>query len=297
MHIELDGAKRDIREIVETKTLPIRTPVKRKITRLLIVIITTYVLFVMVVMLTQRRLLYFPTQIADSIAQQRAADQGLTAWRNPSGEIIGWKLAAITPAKMSVLIIHGNAGSALDRIYLARPIHDAASVDVYLLEYPGYGARPGSPGQKSILNAASEAFALLLTTAPIYVVSESIGTGVAAHLAKTFNDRIAGMMLFVPYDNLASVAQEKMPFLPVRVILWDRFEPATWMKSYQGPVGFVIAEKDEVIPAKFGRRLHDGYSGPKMLEVIPGAGHNEVAEQSADWWKNVFKFWQLHSPP
>ena len=124
--------------------------------------------------------------------------------------------------------------------------------------------------------------------------AESIGTGVAAHLARSFGQRIAGMMLFVPFDNLVSVGQEKMPLLPVRAILWDRFDPAAWMKNYRGPVRFMLAEKDEIIPSKFGLRLHDGYSGPKMLEIASGAGHNDVSEQSSEWWKKVFAFWREH---
>jgi len=59
---------------------------------------------------------------------------------NPAGRIIGWKLSATSPPIASVLIMHGNAGCAIDRDYLAGPIHDAAPVDVYVLEYPGYGS-------------------------------------------------------------------------------------------------------------------------------------------------------------
>ena len=59
-------------------------------------------------------------------------------------------------------------------------------------------------------------------------------------------------------------------------------------------VGFILAEKDAIIPPKFGLRLHDGYAGPKMLEIASGAGHNDVSEQSSEWWKKVFAFWREH---
>jgi pimeloyl-ACP methyl ester carboxylesterase len=239
----------------------------------------------------QRRLIYFPTRLDPRMAQQMAAREGFQPWRNHAGETIGWKLPATGSATGSVLVVHGNAGNALNRDYLARPIHQAGSHDVYVLEYPGYGARPGSPGMKSILPAAEEAFALLPAHLPIGIVSESIGAGVAAHLAKVHGPRISGLVMFAPYNNLASVAQRHMRFLPVRLILRERFNPAEWLENHRGPVSIVIAGADEVIPPDLGRKLYDGYAGPKRLQVIEGARHNDIAEQSAGWWKEVF-LWQ-----
>ncbi|MEO7677432.1 MAG: alpha/beta hydrolase [Verrucomicrobiota bacterium] len=262
---------------------------------MLFTILGIYVLVCIGVCLLQRGMLYFPTRMTPEITNQMAARKGMSPWRNSNGQIIGWKLPSNGESKGSVLLVHGNAGSALDRSDFAAEIHQAAPVDVYLLEYPGYGAREGSPNQKSLLAAADEGFELLTNSGPVYVVSESLGTGVAAHLARQHGKAVAGLMLFVPYDNLASVAQAKMPFLPVRLMLWDRFDPAAWLENYSGPVGFVLAENDEVIPAKFGQRLHDGFAGPKKLEIIPGARHNDVFSQSPKWWKNIFTFWENHS--
>ena len=92
----------------------------------------------------------------------------------------------------------------------------------------------------------------------------------------------------MPYHNLASVAQRKMPWLPAYFLLLDRFNPAECLKSYRGPVKIVLAGADEIIPVESGRRLFDGYQGPKNLQIIPGAHHNDVAEQPAEWWKQVF---------
>jgi fermentation-respiration switch protein FrsA (DUF1100 family) len=103
---------------------------------------------------------------------------------------------------------------------------------------------------------------------------------------------ITGLMLFVPYHNLASVARQKMPFFPAYFILRDRFDPAQNLANYHGPVKMVIAGADEVIPPQSGQRLFDGYNGPKEVQVIPGAHHNEVAAQSPEWWRQIFAFWQ-----
>ena len=274
--------------------LPFKPRLKKGVTRTLLMLILFYALLCASGCAFQRRLIYFPTKLAPGDAEQAAAQKGFLPWRNKAGQIIGWKLTADTPPTGSVLIVHGNAGCASDRDYIARPIHHAASFDVYVLEYPGYGARDGSPGMKSFLAAGDDACESLPHNLPIYVVSESLGAGVAAHVAKTHPARVGGLMMVVPYDNLASVAQSKMPFLPAYFLLLDRFKPAEWLKQYHGPVMILLAGEDEVIPLKFGRRLFDSYLGPKRLQIIPNAHHNDVAEQPPDWWKEVFAFWQTN---
>jgi uncharacterized protein len=265
---------------------------RRRAIRMLLTLVIAYGLLVLAVAVFQRRLIYFPRTIPPALVEPAAAELGFVPWRNPSGQIIGWKMPATPSPVASVLIVHGNAGCAIDRGYLAGPIHDAAPVDVYVLEYPGYGARDGTPGKAGFFAAGTEAFELLPANLPKYVVSESIGTGVACHLAGMHPAEVAGLMLFAPYHDLASVAQRRMPFLPAYLLLLDRFNPAEDLKHYHGPVKIVLAGADEIIPTESGRRLFEGYQGPKNLQIIPDARHNEIAGQPPEWWKAVFSFWQ-----
>jgi len=204
-----------------------------------------YGLLVVVAAIFQRRLIYFPRTIPPELAEPAAASNGLVPWRNPAGQIIGWKLPAASAPTASVLIAHGNAGCAIDRGYLAGPIHDAAAVDVYVLEYPGYGARGGLPGKQVFFAAGEEAFGLMPNGRPKYLV---------------------------------------------------RFHPAADLGKYQGPVKMVIAGADEIIPPMSGQKLFAEYHGPKDLQVISGARHNDVAAQSPDWWRQTFSFWRQNHP-
>jgi hypothetical protein len=81
--------------------------------------------------LFQRKLIYFPTRLTMAAAEREAASAGFIPWRNKSGQLIGWELAAVSAPVGSVLIAHGNAGWALNRSYMAKPIHAAAPLDVY----------------------------------------------------------------------------------------------------------------------------------------------------------------------
>ncbi len=268
----------------------------RSFFRVLQLLAIAYVLVLLAVLIFQRRLIYLPTRIPADVIESVAAGHGFTPWKNPSGQIIGWKIPARGTAAGSVLIVHGNAGCALSRDYIAQPIHDAAAVDVFVLEYPGYGARPGAPGKASLVAAAGEAFQLLPTNSPRYVVSESIGAGVACELAQRHPAEISGLALLVPYDRLASVAQKQMPFLPAYWLLLDRFNPAECLKHYHGPVKVVVAGADEILGAAAGRRLFADYAGPKSLQEFPRAGHNDIAGQPSAWWQEVFSFWNQPAP-
>jgi pimeloyl-ACP methyl ester carboxylesterase len=272
-----------------------KLPWRRWTTLALRTFVVGYILIVMAFTLFQRQLLYVPEKLPLKSAEQAAAQIGFLPWWNKSGQLIGWKSPASSAPIGSVMIAHGNAGWALNRAYMVEPIHDAALLDVYILEYPGYGARGGSPSEKSFLAAADEAFENLPKNLPVYVVSESLGTGVAAHLAQKYPSEVAGLALFVPYDKLASVAQNHMPLFPAYFLLWDRFNPADWLKNYHGPIKIIIAGADEVIPPKLGQRLYDRYTGPKTLQVISGAHHNDTTLQSSKWWRDVFVFWQQHA--
>jgi pimeloyl-ACP methyl ester carboxylesterase len=245
--------------------------------------------------LFQRWLVYVPTRLTLDAAEQVAAKDGFVPWRDKTGQLMGWKSPAGSAPVGSVLIAHGNGGWALNRAYMASPIHAAAPLDVYILEYPGYGARVGSPSEASVLAASDEAFDSLPKNLPVYLVSESLGAGVVAHLAQKNPGTVAGLALFVPYDKLASVAENHVPFIPAYFLLWDRFNPARWLEDYHGPIEFVIAGSDEIIPPILGQRLYDGYQGPKAIEIIAGARHNETTEESAEWWENVLAFWRQNA--
>lgn len=253
-----------------------------------------YLAAAVVVTLLQRRMIYQPPRISPQESAAIASRGGFQPWENSAGEQIGWRLPAETAATGAVLVLHGNASLAEFGDHFATPIHAAAPVDVYLLEYPGYGVRSGSANMASLLAAGDEAVAVLTNYPSIYVMSESLGTGVAAHLAKKHGKRVAGLMLFTPYNNFLSVAQRHQRFFPVSLMLMDRYAPDEWLADYRGPVGFLLAGADEVIPTDLGRKLFDDYQGPKKLWLSDGLGHNDVAEQSVEWWKSVFEFWNVN---
>jgi pimeloyl-ACP methyl ester carboxylesterase len=243
----------------------------------------------------QRRLIYFPPVFSPEQVDQLAQSARLERWRDPTGLAIGMKRQCRTqPAAGRVLVVYGNGSCATGSAHYADVIQDVAAFDVFILEYPGYADRPGSPSQRSLFRAADEALQLIATNGPVYLVGESLGTGVAAYLAGTRPDNVAGVVLLAPYNRLTDVAQMHMPLLPVHLLLVDRFPSEDYLRNYHGPVGILVAGQDQVIPEKFGRRLYDGYAGPKRLWEFPSDNHGTVMLQPAKVWEEIIQFLRSH---
>jgi uncharacterized protein len=229
--------------------------------------------------------------LAPGQTEQMGKSERLERWKSPGGAPIGWeRRSPIQPAQGRVLILHGNAGCAVYCGHYADTIQQVAALDVYLVEYPGYADRPGKPTEISLDASADEAFQLLATNGPVYLVGESLGTGVAAYLAGRYPDQVAGLIMLAPYHRLAAVAQSHMAIFPVRLLLFDRFPAEDNLRSYRGPLAVLVAGRDTVIPEKFGRRLYDGYAGPKRLWEFPQGDHGTVMIQPPEVWKQLLTF-------
>lgn len=210
-----------------------------------------------------RKLLYFPSH--------EARTNGLTEWRS-GDRIIGF--ARVVPQPKNIwLLTHGNAGQAANRSYALPAFSPDDSV--YILEYPGYGRRRGSPSEKAFNAAAREAYELLRAQfphTPVCAVGESIGSGPASWLG-TLDRPPDKIVLIVPFDVLAHVAKGHYPFLPVGLLLPDNWNNVAALKAYAGPVEIFAATGDTVIPVAHARALAAAKPGARLHEFH--GGHND----------------------
>jgi pimeloyl-ACP methyl ester carboxylesterase len=271
----------------------------RPLLRLLRILAVVWLLVVIALGVFQRSLIFFPSRASEPAMLAEARTRRMQPWRDAGGAIIGWRSAArlATPVAANRLIVfHGNAGNALNRDYYVEAfeaLDDGRTWEVYLFEYPGYGARVGELGEASFNAAAHAAFETLAVAdaRPIYVLGESIGGGPACALAAREPQRVVGVCLVTPFARLVDVAAHHYPFLPVRWILRDRWDNAAALAGYPGRLAVRLAAEDEIIPSAQGRQLFDGFSGPKRLWVEPGANHNGLDYTAANsFWQEASDF-------
>jgi len=237
--------------------------------------------------LMQDRMLYFPTRV--SVAQ--AAAGGLQPWPDAQ-DFRGLLAPAKGVPRGSAIVFHGNAGHAGQRGHLAQALA-ATGLHVILAEYPGYGPRDGALGEASLVQDAAQSIALAHRQfgAPLLVVGESLGAGVAAAAAARQREQVAGLMLITPWDRLENVASFHYPWLPVQWLLRDRYDSAAHLAGFGRPVVVAVAAQDDIVPARFGRALYAALPEPRLLLSLAQAGHNDwPVHADAAWWQQAVDF-------
>lgn len=240
----------------------------------------------------QERLLYFP---------ERAALAALVVppWQPwPARDAFrGLLLAPAGPVRATVVVFHGNAGHAGHRVHYGAALAPLG-LRTILAEYPGYGPRAGALGEESLVADAVQTIALARAQfgAPLLVIGESLGAGVAAAAVARRPDAVDGLMLITPWDRLRSVATHHYPWLPVGWLLRDRYDSVRNLAAFRGPKLVVVAGSDAIVPPAFGRALAEALPGPKRLLTIEGAGHNDWPDPvDGRWWADAIG-WLLGAP-
>lgn len=178
-----------------------------------------------------------------------------------------------------IVFYHGNAGRTCDRDYL-NSFFAEQNYSTFFVEYSGYGEKGSNPSMPRLLKNVDDTIDFLKTQnfKNITVVGESVGVGPAAYHA--LRSDADNLILISAYNNLASVAFSHYPIYPTRLLLRNNFTPDAWLADYKGPVSIILAENDEVIPSKLGRKLYESIpSGLKKIYTVLNAGHNTMYEK------------------
>lgn len=237
--------------------------------------------FLVALTMLQNRLLYFPSPASVSALARGA----LQPW--PDAQAFrGLVLEPQQAARATAVVFHGNAGHAGDRTPYAAALAPLG-LRTILAEYPGYGPRDGALGEEPLAADAVQTIRLARKRygAPLLVIGESLGAGVAAAAVARSPDAVDGVMLITPWDELRKVARHHYPWLPVGWLLRDRYDSVRNLSSYAGPKLVVVAGADAIVPPAFGEALAAALPERKRLLTLTGAGHNDwMARVDQHWW-------------
>lgn len=174
----------------------------------------------------------------------------------------------------AIIYFGGNAEDVSQSMpYL---VHCFPNYCVYAMQYPGYGASPGSPKQTTIVqNALALHDFVQARHDRIVVVGRSLGSGVAMQVAG--QAKLDRLVLVTPFDSMADVAQSTFPFLPAKWLVLDKFDSAAIAPRLNTPTLVLIAAQDEVIPRANSDRLVSLFpEGVCESQVIDPADHNSL---------------------
>jgi fermentation-respiration switch protein FrsA (DUF1100 family) len=237
-------------------------------------------IFLALIWAMQRRLIYLPSAgpvppAADMLEGARdvklRTSDGLElgAWLFPPGAPING---------MTVLVANGNAGDRSLRTPLARALA-REGFGVLLFDYRGYGGNPGHPSEEGLARDVRAAYRFLteaegMRRDNLIYFGESLGAAVVTELATEYPP--GGLVLRSPFTDLAAVGRVHYPFLPVSLLLRDRFPVLDHISQARVPTTVIYGTRDGIVPPEQSRDVARAAAGPTVLVEVR-ADHNEVA--------------------
>lgn len=265
-----------IKSHVDDRTCPSH---RRRWMSLLLGFVGLAALFLALLWVFQRRLIYFPFPQRVPPAESYLPGAESVSFTTDDGLLLqGWFLGARGPdTGIGVVVMNGNAGNRSLRAPLAEALA-THGLSVLLFDYRGYGGNPGSPSEAGLLRDARAAYLYLAEdrglAGNVVYFGESLGAAVAVGLAREHPP--AALVLRSPFTSLADVGRFHYPFLPVSLLLRDRYPSLARIRHLTCPVLVLAGERDRIVPPRQSRALFEAAPGPKRLILLPDADHNDL---------------------
>ena len=175
-----------------------------------------------------------------------------------------------------VFFLHGNRGN-LETSTSGTDVYRRAGYDLFVVDYRGYGKSGGKiEGEAQLhadVRAAWDAIAPRYRDKPVVILGRSLGTGLAAKLARDVTPAL--LVLVSPYSSLVAAGQRRYPFVPS----WLMKYPLRTDETIPGvtcPVLLVHGVDDGLIPASDSELLRSLVRAPVELLLVDGAGHGDI---------------------
>lgn len=254
-----------------------------------------YLLFILAVMftgLTDKLILYPSTDPVSTDAKRRTIPFGQGVLEIWSDRLAGKPQTAPT---CYVLHFNGNASRAEGDVEYFMPFWWPHDVEMWAINYPGYGGSSPPTKLASLPPAALAAYDELAKVAggkPVVVSGSSIGTAVALYVAS--KRPAAGLFLQNPpplqnmiirhhgWWNLWLLAG------PISLQVPQDLNSLLLAPQVHAPAVFVLSEKDSVVPLKYQEKVEQAYAGPRQVVLLNGADHNtEISEEGREQVKRA----------
>ena len=179
-------------------------------------------------------------------------------------------------AKATVLFFHGNAGNISHRLESISIFH-RLGLNVFIIDYRGYGQSEGKPTEKGTYRDADAAWSYLnqtkgISAKQIIIFGRSLGASIASKLASKHTP--AALIIESGFTSVPAMGQRFYPFLPVRWLTYFKYDTKEYVKNISCPVLVAHSKNDEIIPYDEGREIFEAALEPKQFLEMQG-GHND----------------------
>ena len=245
------------------------------------VVVGIYLAAVGFLYVDQRRILYAPVPGAET-PDIAGVDIHDVAIHTPDGQTLeGWYLPP-QAGKPVFLYLHGQGGTLEMGKWRYIRMHKEG-VGFLALSYRGYSGSTGTPTEKGLFIDGLAGYDWLKAQGfrdqDIVIHGHSLGTGVATYVATQRPAR--ALILEAPFTAASDVAAERYPFVPVGLLMHDKFLSRERIKAVHMPLLIIHGERDKIIPFAEGQRLFDLANQPKTFVRMPNSNHNTLTRDGA----------------
>lgn len=248
--------------------------------RVAVAVLVILGVFLVTIWAFQRRLIYLPSGEPVPPVDAVMDDGREVTLRTNDGLSLGaWFVPAHEPDdQMTVLVANGNAGNRSFRAPLAEALA-GEGFSVLLFDYRGYGDNPGRPSEDGLALDARAAYRFLSESESVpddrlIYFGESLGAAVVTELATEHPP--AGLVLRSPFTDLAAVGRVHYPYLPVGLLLRDRFPLIEHIRLVDVPTVVVYGTEDTIVPPQQSLSVADAAAGPTTVVEVR-ADHNDLS--------------------
>jgi pimeloyl-ACP methyl ester carboxylesterase len=175
-----------------------------------------------------------------------------------------------------VFFLHGNVGN-VSTWTTGVDFYRRVNYDLFIVDYRGYGKSTGRIESEAQLYAdtrtAYDAMAPLYRDKPIVIYGRSLGTALAAALARDVHPQL--LVLVSPFTSLSATAAQAYPWAPGWILKYP-LRTDTIIGDVKSPILLIHGSDDKLIPLAHSERLKALARSPVELLVVPGAGHNDI---------------------
>jgi len=212
----------------------------------------------------QRNLLYLPNENNYS-GDKLKVDIDEVQIKTPDNiNLLGWFHKKDLNKFKTIVYFHGNAGKLENRIHKLNHFKDM-DINFLIISWRGFSENSGKPTEQGLYKDGKSAIDWLknmgLDDKDIILYGESLGTGIAIEIAQ--NKNFAGLILETPFTSMIDAAKNVYPYIPVGLLLKDRYENDKKIKNINIPLLVMHGEEDQIIPFKMGKKIYEIANKPK----------------------------------
>ena len=179
-------------------------------------------------------------------------------------ELLGWFHNKNLKDYKTILYLHGNAGKLENRIHKLNHFKDM-NVNFLIIAWRGFSGNKGNPSEKGLYIDGESAINWLqnkgIEEENIIIYGESLGTGIATQISQ--NKNFAGLILETPFTSMVEAAKNFYPYIPVGLILKDKYKNDKKIKNINIPVLIMHGEADQIVPFWMGKKIFNLANNPK----------------------------------